>query len=175
MRFHLFTLALAAFAGVVPAAGSATAQGPYADYNRMRAYRHFLTSPYPVRTYSGPIPGYPPGYLHQRISPRGFESYALLPPSFGYALTPGPLPPAPAPEAPPAPVPAEDGPTYPYDGGPRDPVPMPGPDEGPTATSAWLPPEAGRKWTYPAYGEAPRRAPLTARAARATRRPPRRW
>jgi hypothetical protein len=184
MRFHLFTLALAAFALVALASGPTAAQDPYADYNRMRAYRHFLISPSPVRTYSGPIPGSsynhvtpygsahfwrPPGYLHQRISPRGFESYALVPPTRGYIVTPvpfasptlrwmTPLPPPGPGEALPAPVPDEGEPTYPYDGGPRNPVPMPGADEVPTVSSALLQTEAPRRWAYPAYGEAPRRS-----------------
>jgi hypothetical protein len=192
MRYHLFTLSLAVFAPVALASGSAAAQDPYAEYNRMRAYRHFLTSPSPVRTYSGQIPGssydyvtpygsahflQPPGYLHQRISPRGFESYALVPPIRGYVVTPVPFaspalvyPPPPTlrwttpvlPSAPgkalPAPVLDEDASTYSYDGGPRNPVPVPGSDEVLTVFSASLQREAPRRWTYPAYGEAPRRA-----------------
>jgi hypothetical protein len=91
MRPALFFVALAVLA--VP--GRASAQfDPYADYNRARAYRHFLSSPYSVRTYSGTTPGYyaegytpygyerrwrPPGYLHQRISPYGFESHQFVP------------------------------------------------------------------------------------------------
>jgi hypothetical protein len=74
------------------AAGQAAAQDPYAEYNRARAYRHFLTSPYRTRTYSGTIPGYvgsfatpqeygtvwrTAGFLHERISPRGHEGYFI--------------------------------------------------------------------------------------------------
>jgi hypothetical protein len=72
--------------------GRAIAQDPYAEYNRARAYRYFLTSPYRTRTYSGTIPGYAtnfstpleygtawraPGYWHERISPRGHEGYII--------------------------------------------------------------------------------------------------
>jgi hypothetical protein len=72
--------------------------------NAVRAYRHFLNSPYSLRTYSGTAPGYvlegygpdgyerfyrEPGYLHQRISPRGFESYQSVP-GWSYSVTPYP-------------------------------------------------------------------------------------
>jgi len=69
--------------------------------------------------------------------------------------------------------------TFPYDGGPKDPVPMPRMDEDATLRSA-LPVRLPRpmivedlqvkqpaaaektgKWTYPAYGEAPRRSGST--------------
>jgi hypothetical protein len=73
-------------------AAQAAAQDPYAEYNRARAYRHFLTSPYRTRSYSGTIPGYvesfsapqeyaavwrSAGFLHERISPRGHEGYFI--------------------------------------------------------------------------------------------------
>jgi hypothetical protein len=85
------------------AATPASAQEPYPSYNSYRAYRHFLTSPYSFRTYSGPIPGYeteaytpfgyqwhsqPPGYFRQEITPRGFTSYQYVPPARGYIITP---------------------------------------------------------------------------------------
>jgi hypothetical protein len=83
--------------------GRAWAQGPFSSYNSYRAYRHFLTSPYSFRTYSGTIPGYefgqytpngyewyaqPPGYLHQEITPHGFSSYQYVPPARGFVLAP---------------------------------------------------------------------------------------
>lgn len=83
--------------------GAASAQTPYSDYQRERAYRHFLNSPYSYRTYSALIPpsGYevvgpfsyqsyftPQGYVHQRITPRGFESYTLRPGHESYYITP---------------------------------------------------------------------------------------
>jgi|SRR5579884_2499693 len=79
-------------------AGSGFAQQPYMTYNQMRAYRHFLNSPYSYRTYSGLSPGYTldmpapygeqqyyqgPSYVEQRITPWGFEGYQSLPPT-GY-------------------------------------------------------------------------------------------
>ncbi len=90
MRSRL-VMAAALLAGVL-AAGQAAAQDPYAEYNLSRAYRHFLTSPYRTRTFSGTVPGYTvpfstpleygtawraPGYLHARISPRGHEGYFI--------------------------------------------------------------------------------------------------
>jgi hypothetical protein len=62
----------------------------YAEYNRQRAQRLFLTSPSPYRTYSGFTPGYvhsystptqyvrewqTPAYRHERITPRGYERF----------------------------------------------------------------------------------------------------
>lgn len=85
---------------------------------------------------------------------------------------PAPLPPPveePAPRAAPAPAPAAPAPaenTFPYDGGPARPVPVPQTEEGPTLSN---PPPAPRddlpvalsssrgKWVFPAYGEQPRR------------------
>ncbi len=84
-------LTVALFAGSL-AAGPAAAQDPYAEYNLARAYRHFITSPYRTRTWSGTVPGYAagfsnpleygtvwraPGYVHMRISPRGSEGYFI--------------------------------------------------------------------------------------------------
>lgn len=99
------TLALLGLGLVV---GTATAQPPgatpYASYNFERAYRHFLTSPYPYRTFSSLRPGfsaatgvYPfgeetiyqePSVLRQRITPRGFESYEYVPGYGGSLATP---------------------------------------------------------------------------------------
>jgi len=62
------------------------AQDPYADYNRERAYRQFLNSPYSFRTYSDLQAGrswryatpfefgevrQTPGYYHEEIGPYG--------------------------------------------------------------------------------------------------------
>lgn len=74
------------------------------------------------------------------------------------------------PATPVLPLPREDKGTYPYDGGPAAPVPMPRGEEGklsqpgkPAIVDEVLvstaPEEVGSgKWSYPAYGEAPRRA-----------------
>ncbi|MGE3804232.1 MAG: hypothetical protein AB7K24_06130 [Gemmataceae bacterium] len=84
-------------------AGQLQAQSPYGEYNRARAYRHFLNSPYSYRTYSAfpPATGYQsvgpfsaeglnvdPGYIHQRITPRGFESYRVKQGYQNYYATP---------------------------------------------------------------------------------------
>jgi hypothetical protein len=90
----------ALFLGVLAATAPAAAQpayrpgDPIAQYNADRAYRHFLTSPYSYRTYSGLYPGYSveqltpygyeqyrqgPTYIHERITPRGRERYEVLP------------------------------------------------------------------------------------------------
>jgi hypothetical protein len=95
-------------------AGRGAAQDPYAEYNRQRAYRHFLTSPSPYRTFSsmqnGQVWGYDtplesarywrtPGYYHERITPFGRSSYAVPPRIVGYTvrrpLVIVPLPPPP--------------------------------------------------------------------------------
>jgi hypothetical protein len=62
-------------------------------------------------------------------------------------------------------MPREDG-TYPYNGGPKNPVPNPGADPAPMKDKQRTVPLEGRsvslpkstsKWTFPAYGEAARR------------------
>jgi hypothetical protein len=117
---------------------------PLPSYNAQRAYRHFLTSPSSFRTYSGSYPGFSvarvtpygyerftqgPGYLHAEISPRGFSRHQI---SLGqeYVVIPYRTPVAVAPPVAPLPwsVPSPGGnePIYPYDGGPRNPIPLPG-------------------------------------------------
>jgi hypothetical protein len=91
---------------------SAQEPRPY-SYNAARAYYHFLTSPHSYRTYSGTVmpyrvDAYTPygyerfatgsGYVHQRITPHGFESHYAVP-SWSYRVMPYPFvyvsPPAP--------------------------------------------------------------------------------
>ncbi len=82
-------------------AGRAAAQDPYAENNRQRAYRHFLTSPSPYRTFSsmqnGRVWGYDtplesgrywrtPGYYREEITPYGRSRYALPPRIEGYTV-----------------------------------------------------------------------------------------
>jgi hypothetical protein len=43
--------------GAALAGGPAAAQDPLAEYNRARAYSHFLNSNAPVRSYYGAVPG----------------------------------------------------------------------------------------------------------------------
>jgi hypothetical protein len=101
MRNTLHTLALlAAVAAGALFTATASAQVPYPsdNYTRDRAYRHFLNSPSPVKTFSSLSQRYEWGYdtplesgrfyyttpyYHQRISPRGFESYQTPPQSGG--------------------------------------------------------------------------------------------
>jgi hypothetical protein len=76
-----------------PAAAPAYAPPPV-SFNYARAYQHFLTSPYSYRTFSSLSPAYVtsgftpygyqwtfvgPVYTHQRITPRGFEGYSVMP------------------------------------------------------------------------------------------------
>lgn len=97
-----FALA-AALAGAF-VAGEAKAD-PYAEYNRHRAYRLFLTSPSPYRTYSSATPGYvrdystpfaygrewqTPSYLQERITPYGYER-RVAPPRRGGWVAPRPV------------------------------------------------------------------------------------
>jgi hypothetical protein len=80
----------------------AVAQDPAADYNRARAYRHYLTSPYSFRTYSdlgaARAWGYDtplesgrfwqsPYYYHEEMSPRGRWTSAVPPRVEGYVMT----------------------------------------------------------------------------------------
>lgn len=103
-------LILSAVVAVLSAATTATAQvpppvpyGSGPSYNYMRAYHHFMTSPYSYRTMSslgsgyaaeGPTPfGYQgtyvdPGYRQQRITPYGYENYTRVPGYGGYTVTP---------------------------------------------------------------------------------------
>jgi hypothetical protein len=79
-------------------ASGASAQFPYED-NASRAYRHYLNSPYSMRTYSSLEPGHSwsyttplergrfwetPSYYHERMSPRGREAYGVPPVQGGY-------------------------------------------------------------------------------------------
>jgi hypothetical protein len=72
----------------------ARAQPPYRPGPDPRAYRHFLLSRSPYKVYSTATPGAVivtqtpftrhtmasgAGYLNQRISPRGFEEYRVVP------------------------------------------------------------------------------------------------
>src|SRR6516165_3280660 len=106
-------LALAALALAWLAAGAA-AQDPYAEINRRRAERLFLTSPSPYRTWSSGTPGYQYGYStpfeygrewqtpsdrQDRITPRGYERYEVPAVRGGYVVrrpvlvVPAPSPP----------------------------------------------------------------------------------
>jgi hypothetical protein len=95
----LACLALAA-AGLA-CAGWARAEDPYASYNRERAYRHFLNSPSPYRTYSSLQPGHEwgyetplesgrfwrtPGYYNERITPFGRETNVIPQREGGYVV-----------------------------------------------------------------------------------------
>jgi hypothetical protein len=123
MRRTLIVLGLVCFVGQ-PAAAPAQEPVPM-TYNQARAYRHFLTSPYSYRTYSGTTPGFAvegftpfgyegyargPGYFQHRITPRGYESYYLAPPETGFRIRPPAFAPYPMP-----------GYGYPYGSGPAYP------------------------------------------------------
>jgi hypothetical protein len=97
---HIPTLLALAFTATL-AASAVSAQDPYADYNRARAYRHYLTSPYSFRTYSDLQSGrtwsydtplesgrfwQTPGYYHEEISPTGRWSAAVPPRVEGYVV-----------------------------------------------------------------------------------------
>jgi hypothetical protein len=106
MRYWKITLVslVALLVGAV-VADPAQAQGPYASFNRERAYQHFLNSPARVRTFSsmqsGQVWGYDtplvsswnwvtPGYYHEMISPYGRQAYAI-PQQAGNTTTVRPL------------------------------------------------------------------------------------
>jgi hypothetical protein len=93
MKLWRIILALLAFATVGMAGrDGAGAQTPYTEYNRERAYHHFLNSPSPYRTFSslqsGREWGYEtplesgrfwrtPGYYNERITPFGRETNVI--------------------------------------------------------------------------------------------------
>ncbi|HZT80709.1 MAG TPA: hypothetical protein VFA26_10820 [Gemmataceae bacterium] len=109
---------------------------------------------YPV-SYSGPVTTFQAGGVSLSLG-------------LGSTARAYPLPVAPTPNLPPnggtpMPPPPDDG-TYPYDGGPRAPVPMPKADPAPMRSPAPSVPLEGRavslpskpaKYTYQAYGERP--------------------
>jgi hypothetical protein len=89
--------------GLAPARAQEWNGGPVISGNYLRAYRHFLNSPYSYRTFSGSSPGYwterytpygyrsfyvEPGYVHQRITPYGFEGFDWVPGYEAYTTTP---------------------------------------------------------------------------------------
>jgi hypothetical protein len=98
--------ALYGYQGGYVGTGAAPAGGygpPPVSPNFARAYQHFLNSPSSYRTFSSLSPGYvtsgytpygyqwtvvDPVYTHQRITPRGFESYNTPPSSRTYTVTP---------------------------------------------------------------------------------------
>ncbi len=74
------------------APGVAMAVDPLAEYNRLRAYRHFVLSPSRLRAFSSyqsaqelgydsPLESgrfyLSPGYYHEQISPSGRETYVI--------------------------------------------------------------------------------------------------
>lgn len=77
---------------------SGVASAQYADYNRSRAYQHFLNSPAKVKVLTTGATGFTQiqqspfeyrrfsatgTYDEQRISPKGYERYRILP---GYTI-----------------------------------------------------------------------------------------
>src|SRR5262249_42438849 len=84
MRFRMILPALLALAGALAIVGPAAAQDPYAEYNRSRAYQHYLSSNAPVRSYSGSVPGLAWRY----DTPWESERYYRSPSYYGELLTP---------------------------------------------------------------------------------------
>jgi hypothetical protein len=130
--------------------------------------------------YGYPSYYYPPVYYYSLPycypASLGVETYSLPEGNVNYSIT-RPGAPAAGGEVLPPPEP-RDG-TYPYDGGPANPVPMPKADPGPTSAPRHFPnapldeikvsrpsdykvkePAKG-KFAYPAYGEEPRRGEPT--------------
>jgi hypothetical protein len=106
--------------------------------------------------------GYCPGvYYYPCVNGTSVTYSTLAPLGLGVQVSPG----AGQPLVPDAPVPGEDG-TYPYDGGPQNPLPAPRtmPRADPTTAPPALPlegravslPRTTSKYSYPAYGEKPR-------------------
>ena len=133
----------------------------YPRYN-YGGYPYYASSYYYPYYYPSSAYYYTPAPFYCPISA---AAVPLMPPADGYNL-----PPAQETLPPPAPVPP--GGTFPYDGGPRVPMPMPGvepapfgvPPRGVTPTvpldgrpvSLQVRSTTAPKWTYPAYGELPR-------------------
>jgi hypothetical protein len=109
----------------------------------------------------------PPVYTYTTPGGLGVTTYSLPAGNVTYSVT---RPPAPGAEQLPPPLPRDE--TFPYDGGPANPVPRPRAEPGPTSPPRYfhlaplddirvsLPDKATGakgKFSYPAYGEQPRR------------------
>jgi hypothetical protein len=166
--------------------GSYGYRGGY-RYGGSYGYRGYYGGYYPRYNY-GYYPrynyGYYPGYYYGYYAPYYYPgvSISVYRPAYYYPIdtSAAPMPPAAAldygpgtyggaPSAEPLPAPRPVAPsqgTFPYDGGPRAPVPMPKSDPAPTAAPPAAVPLEGRsvslpgkpaKLSYPAYGEPPAR------------------
>ena len=122
----------------------------------------------PPSFYNAPLPYFfpaPPVYSYTTPSGLGVTTYSLPAGEVTYSVT---QPPPLGPEQLPPPVPRNA--TFPYDGGPPNPVPMPHVEPDPTSLPHYFhiaprddvrvsfpaKPAKG-KFSYPAYGEQPRR------------------
>jgi hypothetical protein len=158
----------------------------YAPFVYPRLYTWSSYYYYPAPLYVNPcvlpatVPAMPPAMTLQINPASSPESRLVVPP--GTTVPPGtgtPLPRPLPPETLPKPKPSDG--TFPYDGGPRDPVPTPPIEEGPSqavpsfvirpadrlvSLSESRPASGTGKWTFPAYGEEARRAPKSKPASR---------
>jgi hypothetical protein len=128
---------------------------PYSSY----AYSSYPYYSYPLYgypySYGSPYGGYPLGTSELSTGPAAYGP-STYPDEYGGPADDPPMPPAGGES------------TYPYDGGPREPIPLPKEESGtPSANPRKGTPPKERvisfpvpegKWVYPAYGEAPRRA-----------------
>jgi len=154
----------------------------YYGYAYPRYYGGYYGYPYARAYYGAPSVYYYPPLVADPCVLSG--SITTLAPAITLRINPAPAvqgriiqtPGAPLPPPmTPAPGPGPAAGTYPYDGGPLDPVPMPKLDEAPMdaptpiirpdprVVSAVIAVSEGKgKWAYPAYGEAPRRTSFAA-------------
>jgi hypothetical protein len=131
----------------------------YSHYSYYPRYSYY--SYYPRYSYSSYYSSYYPSYSYSSYYSPGYYCPidGTLAPSYSLEYSaPSTTPPVERP------MPKADEQTFPYDGGPRSPVPMPTPDQAPPKpVPNKLPPEgtpvslpgARAGFTYPAYGENP--------------------
>jgi hypothetical protein len=130
----------------------------YAYSSYYQPYSYYSSYYQPYSYYSPPIYYSAPAYYAPSYCPIGYAGQSVPGQSSGYSATvpQGPMPPA-------------DG-TYPYDGGPQSPVPMPKVEPAPSSSTPAKPtaPAEGRavslpakssKYVYLGYGEQPERTP----------------
>jgi len=159
--------------------------GGWYGYRNGYGYRPYYWGAGYYRPYFWPRAYYAPSYYYYYPSYSGYYYYpstyyypiarVVTAPSVGLdyqSSSPGYALPSPVPEGTnPTPVPPPGGNgTYPYDGGPRAPVPMPPADDTSVQSLrltkpalvedlvVTMPGKATGKWNYPAYGETPTRS-----------------
>jgi hypothetical protein len=134
----------------------------YPRYSYYRSYYNYGYGNYGYGNY-GYGYGYPGSYYSYYTPAYYCPIDGTLAPSYSleYSVPSTTLPPTPTTPPVERPMPKADEQTFPYDGGPRSPVPMPTPDAAPKPAPNKVPvegtpvslPDSRAGFTYPAYGE----------------------